>query len=189
MIISASSYFLLLFPPDERSALQGMPHGIRRSAEAFGRAGAPGSLRQGRFQIVIPSSRAQEASNAAADPRRTTAARNSPRLATPGTLPNCQTAGSLSRDREHTVSGRRHGGKSFVLSLREWDRWRQELLADRCGLLLTYSTWERGARLAIHGAISSELPAWCSATITLSLQRQLEFPSKKLRRVPPLLRS
>jgi hypothetical protein len=29
----------------------------------------------------------------------------------------------------------------------------------------------------------------CSATITLSLQRQLEFPSKKLRRVPPLLRS
>ncbi len=54
------------------------------------------------------------------------------------------------------MSGRRHGGKSFVLSLREWDRWRQELLADRCGLLLTYSTWERGARLAIHGAISSE---------------------------------
>jgi hypothetical protein len=29
----------------------------------------------------------------------------------------------------------------------------------------------------------------CSATITLSLQRQLEFPLKKLRRVPPLLRS
>jgi hypothetical protein len=29
----------------------------------------------------------------------------------------------------------------------------------------------------------------CSATITLSLQRQLEFPSKKLRRAPPLLRS
>ena len=29
----------------------------------------------------------------------------------------------------------------------------------------------------------------CSATITLSLQRQLEFPSKKLRRVPPLLPS
>ena len=28
--------------------------------------------------------------------------------------------------------------------------------------------------------------AACSATITLSLQRQLEFPSKKRRRVPPL---
>jgi fibronectin-binding autotransporter adhesin len=52
-----------------------------------------------------------------------------------------------------------------------WALWLAALLAG-CGVWLT--------------AASS--PA-CSATITISLQRQLEFPSKKLRRVPPLLRS
>ncbi len=72
------------------------------------------------------------------------------------------------------MPGRRHGGKSFALSLREWDRWRQELLADRCGLLLTYSTWERGARLAIHGAISSELPAWGLPPVRPSLLRYVD---------------
>ena len=46
-------------------------------------------------------------------------------------------------------------------------------------------------RFGTLGLVRNDIPLsrggqGCSATITLSLQRQLEFPSKKLRRVPPL---